>query len=215
MTSRVFVWLPLLGFLACGAPATDPAEATATEAPAESSESPPASSPAVDAEAEQRARMAMNQLGGTLKSALVSTMKAEGSVAAMSVCSTSAQAMTAEVARERGVTVGRSSLRLRNPRNVAPDWVRAWLSEQGERPAEGVQGATRSATLDDGTAVVRVVAPLAVEAPCLVCHGPDATRAPELTAALAERYPTDQATGYQAGDLRGAIWAEAKVSASQ
>ena len=40
---------------------------------------------------------------------------------------------------------------------------------------------------------------------------PEEGRLPELSAVLAERYPDDQATGYAAGDLKGAIWAETPV----
>ncbi len=165
----------------------------------------------VDAAATARAKDAMKALGGSLKSKLVSTMKEQGPVAALEVCSSNAQSLTAEMAAARGVLLGRSSGKLRNPANAGPDWVQAWLAEQGERSAEGVPGLTQQATLADGTPVVRVLKPLAVEAPCLVCHGPAAGRSPELSAALAERYPSDQATEYAAGDLRGAIWAETRV----
>ena len=60
--------------------------------------------------------------------------------------------------------------------------------------------------------VARVALPIPMDAPCLVCHGapeaiPDAVRS-----VLTERYPDDAATGYQAGELRGAIWAEAPAT---
>ncbi len=165
----------------------------------------------VDKPTLQRAQGAMMALGSSLKGELVSTMKEQGPEAALEVCSTSAQAMTAEVATEQGVTLGRSSLRLRNPANAGPAWVQGWLTMQGERKAEGVKPQVLSATRDDGVAVVRVIKPLPVEAPCLVCHGPDEGRAPSLSETLAQRYPSDAATGYALGDLRGAIWAEAVV----
>ena len=44
---------------------------------------------------------------------------------------------------------------------------------------------------------------LATEAVCLACHGQNL--APELQAKLAELYPDDRATGYQLGQVRGAI----------
>ncbi len=59
--------------------------------------------------------------------------------------------------------------------------------------------------------MVRVVAPLAIEAPCLVCHGPADTRSADLQSALSATYPEDHANDYAVGDLRGAIWAEALV----
>ncbi len=159
-----------------------------------------------------RAQAAMKALGGSLKSQLVSTMKEQGPVAALEVCSSKAQSLTAEMSKERGVLMGRSSLKLRNPANSGPDWVSAWLRQQGARSADGVQGMTASATRADGTPVVRVLMPLAVEAPCLVCHGPDASRSAELSAVLGELYPGDQATGYALGDLRGAMWSEAALT---
>jgi cytochrome c553 len=175
----------------------------------------PGASLNVDPGAEQRARSAIQTLGSSLKGRLVSTMKAQGPVAALDVCSTEAQTLTAEVAHTQGVLVGRSSLRLRNPANAPPDWVGRWLQEQGESAAEGVAGITRAATLDDGSQVVRVLKPLAIEAPCLVCHGPKEGRNAELAATLANRYPEDAASGYAVGDLRGAMWAEARVDSAQ
>jgi len=38
---------------------------------------------------------------------------------------------------------------------------------------------------------------------CLTCHGTDL--APEVRSALQRFYPDDQATGYSAGQIRGAI----------
>ena len=130
---------------------------------------------------------------------------------ALALCATQAQDLTTGVAREAGIAVGRSSLRLRNPDNAPRDWVDTWLQEQGEGSAAGVVGSSRIATADDGARVARVLRPLAVKPPCLTCHGAAANLAPEITAALAESYPTDRATGYVVGALRGAIWAEAKV----
>jgi hypothetical protein len=43
---------------------------------------------------------------------------------------------------------------------------------------------------------------------CLSCHGPVDTLDPELREALAQRFPDDEATGYQLGELRGAYVAE-------
>ncbi len=190
--------------------ATEVAPAAPEAAPSKGAEEPGPGAD-VDKATLQRAQGAMKALGGSLKGELVSTMKEQGPEAALQVCSTSAQTMTAKVATEQGVTLGRSSLRLRNPANAGPDWVQAWLTGQGERKAEGVKPQVLAATRDDGVAVVRVIKPLPIEAPCLVCHGPDAGRAPELSETLAQRYPSDAATGYALGDLRGAIWAEAVV----
>ncbi len=165
-------------------------------------------------EAEQRAatqaREAAQHLGRTLKARVVEAMQ-EGPEAAARVCAEEAQALTAAAAEARGARVGRSSLRLRNPANEGPDWVRGWLREQGERPAEGVAPASGIA---GEPPVARFVAPIALEGPCLTCHGDPAAIAPEVRAVLSERYPHDRATGYALGDLRGALWAEVPSSST-
>lgn len=206
MSARIALFLLLS---ACGTPSSPPA---ATEAPAaEPTAAEPAAAPTLDKAAALRVKAAMKQLGTTLKGTLTATMSESGPVAAMEVCSQHAGSLTDGVTNATGVTVGRSSLRLRNPDNVGPEWVSAWLTAQGERPAEGVQPSVTAAVREDGVPVVRGIGPIPVEAPCLVCHGPTDTRSPAIQAALAERYPSDAAGGYAIGDLRGAIWAEVPV----
>jgi hypothetical protein len=50
---------------------------------------------------------------------------------------------------------------------------------------------------------------------CLVCHGDAAAQPPELRARLHELYPADAATGYRAGELRGAFTLRRTVPAAQ
>jgi hypothetical protein len=40
---------------------------------------------------------------------------------------------------------------------------------------------------------------------CVACHGPADRLDPDVQAILLERYPDDQATGYEPGDLRGVV----------
>jgi hypothetical protein len=51
----------------------------------------------------------------------------------------------------------------------------------------------------------RLAAPILVGAPCLACHGDPASQPEALRAALRASYPQDAATGYRAGELRGAV----------
>lgn len=48
--------------------------------------------------------------------------------------------------------------------------------------------------------------PLVIQEFGLGCHGSAIT--PDVEVALAEKYPTDKATGYAVGDLRGVAWVE-------
>jgi len=176
-----------------------------------SAPSPPDPSRArVDAAALERASAAARELGQTLKGRLMGAMAEGGPAAAVDLCATQARELTAAVGQRAEARVGRSSLRLRNPANAAPPWVAAWLEAQGERPAEGVEGIRQVVDTEDGRSA-RVLVPIAVEAPCLVCHGDPAAIPAEVKTVLQARYPEDRATGYRLGDLRGALFAELRI----
>lgn len=151
-----------------------------------------------------RADSAAVRLSTTLKERLVAAIRSEGPAAAAEVCSRQAPEIVATLRRDTGVTVGRSSLRLRSPADAAPSWVDGWLRAQGERPAAGVTGLR----VVEGDRA-RVLRPIAIEGPCVLCHGAPEAIPAEVRAVLAARYPDDRATGYRVGDLRGALWAEA------
>lgn len=196
-------WSALLVLVLAGCTEGEPA-------PAEPVPVEPASAgraPATDAErrAVEDAREAAQHLGRTVRGRLLSAME-EGPEAAARVCADEAQALTARAAEERGARVGRTSLRLRNPQNEGPAWARAWLEQQGERPAAELS--PRAFIEGD---VARFVAPIAVEGPCLLCHGEREGVLEPVRVILRERYPNDSATGYRVGDLRGALWAEVPV----
>jgi hypothetical protein len=167
----------------------------------------PAPDPALaarQADALQRARQVVQQLGGDLKARLQAALQEGGPEAGLRVCKDEAQQITAE-AQQDGVAAGRRSLRMRNQANGAPAWVDAWLQQQGERKVEGVGPFTGT---DGGAA--RLLVPIGTDSICLNCHGPAADLAPGVAKLLQQHYPGDRATGYAAGDLRGAIWAEVR-----
>jgi hypothetical protein len=159
--------------------------------------------PAPEEAALERADAAASELGRTLKVRLTAAMAEGGPSMAMAVCADEAQALTAQVGERTGAAVGRSSLRLRNPRNEGPDWVRAWLEAQGDRPAAQAQPLRR---VQGGRA--QVVRPIGTEGMCVTCHGSAEAVPDEVRTVLDERYPDDRATGFREGDLRGALWAE-------
>lgn len=182
------------------------------------SESPPvAPDPALGAAAaarsaaQVRAEGAADALTETMKATLMDAMK-QGPAAAVAACADQAQGAAALALAGRRARAGRATTRLRNPNNRPPDWVVPWLEEHGDGALEDAVPAVHIAELEPGAFTARIIRPLAVQPLCLSCHGePDAIPA-EIAVILAERYPRDQATGYSAGDLRGAVWAEATVS---
>ena len=152
--------------------------------------------------ATKRAQAAIATMKMKLRQRLQAAM-ANGPAHAVEVCANEAQTIRAQVAEETGVTLGRASLRLRTEADAAPPWVAEWLQQQGERKVEGVAGFVSAEA-----GVARVLEPIGLEPVCVTCHGAADQLGGEVRAALAKRYPTDAAVGYQAGDLRGAFWAE-------
>lgn len=147
-----------------------------------------------------------------LKQRLVTRLREElsrgGPAAAIDVCRSEAQAVTDAVARERGVALGRTSHKLRNPANAPRAWAAPYLADAAGRKAEAV--APRVIDLGDRVALLR---PLATMEMCLGCHGPGDALSPEVRAVLEKSYPSDQAVGFAVGDFRGFAWAEVKKDA--
>lgn len=131
---------------------------------------------------------------------------ADGPVAAVEACRLRAPEI-AQAMSQDGHRVGRASHRLRNPDNVAPDWVAPVLARYLAEPASRKAATVRLADGRIGYVEPIVLAPL-----CVTCHGDGL--APELAAHIAKLYPEDQAIGFQPGDLRGVFWVEMPPEAS-
>ena len=124
----------------------------------------------------------------------------QGAVEAISACQLKAPAIAQEQS-QGAVRVGRASHRLRNPANVAPDWVAPILSAYLE---DAANRAAQTVVLPGG--VSGYVEPILAQPLCLTCHGE--TLAPPVAARIRELYPDDRAVGFEAGDLRGVFWIE-------
>jgi hypothetical protein len=155
----------------------------------------------------ERAEAAATDLATTLKGALQARMQADGPLGAIDFCHQQAPALTAEVAARHGISLGRSALRLRNPDNAPVPWQAQWLDSMATAVKAGQSAASqqREAIVStDGLREYRYARGLPTEAPCTICHG--TAVAEPIQAAIAERYPQDQATGFAEGDLRGLLW---------
>ena len=166
--------------------------------------------PTPEVTAEQRTRAAA--LIGELKKSLVAAVTqamGQGVPAAIETCHTQAPTLTAAVARE-GATVGRATRRPRNPKNEAAGWQADALAHFEKLAAEKtpLAGQSFARVLADGR--IAYAEPLIIQELCLACHGQ--ALAPEVQAIIAAKYPTDRATGYALGDLRGVAWAELPAS---
>lgn len=145
------------------------------------------------------ARDAMFQrLFAALGEAMAKPAPEGGAAGAIGVCKEQAPKIAQRIAKENGVMIGRTSAKLRNPMNGAPTWAAGVLAST---PTEA-----RVLTNTDGS--MGVVLPIKLSGACLACHGDPASMDPAVTAALREKYPKDQATGFKEGDLRGWFWVE-------
>ena len=125
---------------------------------------------------------------------------AEGPATAIEVCRIKAPGI-ADALSVDGVRMGRSSHKLRNPDNKAPDWVGPIMQDYLDDPS-GRQ--PRAVELDGNS--WGYVEPIVAQPLCLTCHGSDI--ASDISAQIAELYPDDRATGFESGDLRGVFWLE-------
>jgi hypothetical protein len=142
-----------------------------------------------------------------LSGRLLAELQADGLGQAIAVCRSEAPALTAQTRREEGIRVGRTSHRLRNPRNVAPAWAEQLVAAGANRRAAAVEPTV--VDLGDRVGVLR---PIATVAMCIRCHGRVEILPTEVKAFLGREYPDDRATGFEEGDLRGFAWAEAPLA---
>lgn len=153
-----------------------------------------------------RARGIAAKFADKLKGELMGAMKADGPVKAIEVCKVAAPAIAGESSTD-GWTVKRTSLKLRNAKAAPDAWEKQTLEFFEAEKAKGadVSKLERSEIAKAGgvpTFRYMKAIPTAAE-PCLACHG--GSIAEPVKAKIAELYPQDQATGYQAGDIRGAF----------
>ncbi len=142
------------------------------------------------------------QLGKGLKQALMAAMAEGGPVAAIDVCRVEAPKIAAGLS-DKNVRVGRTALKVRNPLNSADSEQRRVLESFEQRLAAGEPGAGIEQFDHTYRGGARYMKAIVTQPMCLACHGP--SLAPDIAAAIRERYPDDAATGFEAGSLRGAF----------
>jgi hypothetical protein len=150
-----------------------------------------------------KSREVTAQFAAEMQSALQTAMATGGPIGAIDACKITAPDIAARLSAEHGVTVSRTSLRVRNPANTAEAWQMSVLEsfEQSAPPAEYFERI--------GNNAARYMKPIPTGAICLNCHG--TVLPPDIAAALDEAYPNDQARGYYLDDVRGAfsvVWPE-------
>ncbi len=163
-------------------------------------------------DATERERAASEVATGFVKelgAAMTREMTKGGPIEAIRVCAELAPEIAGRLSREHGWRVTRVGTRVRNPLLGMPDaWEQKVLAEFAERAEKGetIPSMIRSeVVMEPDGQYYRFMKPIALQPHCVLCHGPSEQIPEEIRNVLKRQYPFDTATGYKAGELRGAV----------
>ncbi len=122
-----------------------------------------------------------------LLAVLTDELNRSGAAGAIEVCREKAPQMARAASERSGWNVRRASLRNRNPKGVPDAWERAALERFDAQAAAGA-------------------APLPTQPLCVQCHGSADKLSEPVKQKLRALYPADRATGYEPGQIRGALF---------
>lgn len=153
----------------------------------------------------QKGQNITKQVGMVMKSALTKSISEGGVAKAAQYCSYMAIPMVDTLAVQNGVSLRRTSTKVRNVKNDMPTERELVILEQYEQQKAAGQELKPLVELVDPHTVA-YYQPILVEPLCLNCHGiVGETLTEDDFKTLKYLYPDDEATGYQLDDFRG-IW---------
>ena len=150
----------------------------------------------------EEARGITQQFQKTLKHELQAAIKTGGLKKAVDVCSIRAPEIAEEITAETGWRIGRTSLKTRNQNNRPTAQEKAVLDEFETRKSAG-EDLSKMEWWQQQGANMRYMKAIPMKGLCLSCHG--MTVDASLKNHIKELYPLDTATGFKAGDIRGAF----------
>lgn len=157
-------------------------------------------------------RSATQVLASNLQQTLKNSMQTDGPIKALEVCNIEAEKIATELSTDLGAMVGRTSLKIRNSKNMSDAWEEEVLLYFEQQKLNGADVKTLElyeVTKNETGKWFRYMKAIPTSDVCLVCHGENI--APGIQEKLQLLYPNDQATGYKAGDLRGAFSVKIKL----
>ncbi len=142
----------------------------------------------------------------SLKSELVKGMKEGGAVNALKICNIKAIPLTDDLVNSHNKVEGikRISRKYRNPGNK-PDEIDLLALNDLEKSKDQTADKLVQKYFADGKAYFNYYQSIRVGSFCTTCHGKESNMDKKLVETIRKLYPEDKATGYKAGDFRGAI----------
>ncbi len=140
-----------------------------------------------------------------LKNELQKAIKEGGLKNGITVCSVKAPEIAVKYSTDQW-QIKRTSLKVRNPANVATDYEHDVLMQFQEKKDQGISISNLSHYAEEQTEngkIHRMMTAIPTQALCLGCHGDQLSA--DVKTELEVRYPNDQATGFKEGDIRGAF----------
>jgi hypothetical protein len=156
----------------------------------------------------QKARAAATDMLQSTRQVLMRHLASGGPAVAIAACADSAPLIGRTVAAKHGLQIRRVSDRWRNAGNIPDPYEKEVLRAFDALMKEGrlSDQTEHFAIIRTGDRpVARYSKPIVVQGPCLSCHGTTQSILPAVRDLLRSRYPDDHATGYAAGQLRGAV----------
>lgn len=152
------------------------------------------------------------QVAGTLKKNLMGNLsqviKEKGTAAAVNFCHLEVKNLAAKTGKEfKGKYLfGRTSHRIRNPKNAPEKWMEVYLANFQNKKQTDTKTQAFFHTTKNGERFY--LEPLWVTPMCLQCHGQNVAK--KTNTQILKNYPKDQARDFRVGDFRGFIWIKEK-----
>ena len=154
-------------------------------------------------------RKVATDLVAQVRGELTKELEHSGPVRALIVCKYTVPEISSALSRRTGWRVTRVSLKPRNPALGAADaWEQRVLldfekrAERGEKP-EGIDFG--EIVTEPSGRFYRFMKALPMAPVCSSCHGPTDRMTDAVRTMLEKEYPHDRATGFSAGQIRGAV----------
>jgi len=138
------------------------------------------------------------------KGKIESVGKTKGLPEVVNFCNAKARTLTDSIGKANHVLIQRTSNRLRNDKNKANADQQAVINNYLE--AQERRDELKPLVMKDDEGFVHFYAPIKLKKKCLQCHGkPNVEISEQVLAVIKKKYPSDKATGFSEGELRG-IW---------